>query len=346
LSRYFEIFFRSKLRLVALLLILPLALSALNLYLWRSYVATEVVWVDDLGTFGQGAALAVGYNTYLTPAQNAALRFANVMGNQSFNSALGDKLVADGVINPGQERTALIASLGSLTVSPGGVTTAGSSATTGAGFSPDHIVTVSYLCKAKAVCLAVLAEALDVYRSLYSDLKARGVAAARSIYEAQLTTAKAQRASALAALQAYDASQAKKGTQNGSSLSDPVRTQLTHDYDAIQKTVDQVTLEVQSVDTAAQLTTGVSSDMYVIDSPKIQPGQFGIPGFRSDNLKTDAIILVGCLAAAVAYLVLVAFLDRTVRDPGEIKARMGKAVFAIPDFREPRALLRKAKQST
>src|SRR5712664_4059058 len=83
LTRYLDIVFRSKLRLLVLLLALPIAVSAIDLYLWRSYEVTEVVWVDDPSIFGRGTTSALGYNAYLTPAQNAALLFSNLLGTQS-----------------------------------------------------------------------------------------------------------------------------------------------------------------------------------------------------------------------------------------------------------------------
>jgi hypothetical protein len=83
-----EILFRNKVRLLLLLVVFPLALSAIDLYIWHSYEVSEVIWVDDPSTFGQVASQSIGYNPYLTPSQNEVLLFSNLLGTHTFASAM------------------------------------------------------------------------------------------------------------------------------------------------------------------------------------------------------------------------------------------------------------------
>lgn len=341
MTRYLEIVFRSKLRLLVLVFVLPVVFSAVDLYLWRSYDASEAVSVDDPSTFGQGMSYALGFDPYSTAAQNFARLFSNLIGTQNFNEGIADALVAQNVIHSDAERAALIASLSQLTISPGRLNSSGSSGSSsgtgasGTATNGDHIITIRYICKKEFMCSAVLVAALDVLRAQYSDLKARSAATARAIYEANLKAGEADVAAATAAIQNYQAS-LPKAKPGSSQNQDPVLTSLQHDLDAAQKEVDNANAQLLNIDTIAQVSKGMANDLSVVDGPRTQRGLYGIKGASSDNLKSDAIAWASCLAVAAAYLILVAFLDRTVRDPAQIKARLGKPVISIPEHISPR----------
>jgi hypothetical protein len=337
-AKNLDILFRSKIRLLVLVVLLPAVLSGVNFYLWRSYEATEVVFVDDPNTFGQGLALALGYNPYQTPAQNAAKLFSNLLGTQTFNNALADKLTTQGVIHSDRERASLITSLSQLTVTPGGAPSGGGSAGGGsAAATPgDRTVTLRTVCSKEYLCLAVLPAALDVYQSQYQDLKARAAATARGIYEANLKAAEAEYAAAIAAMQKYVAS-LPKTTSHQAQTTDPIMLQLQHDLDSTQKAVDDARAKVKSIDTLTQVTKGLVSDMFVVDGPRTQKGLYGIKGLRNEHIKTAAIAFGACLVAGIAYVILVAFLDRAVRNIEEIKNRFDRPVIAIPSYESPAA---------
>jgi hypothetical protein len=195
-------------------------------------------------------------------------------------------------------------------------------------------MTLRYICPDVNLCKPVLNVALDVYRAEYSKQKSRAIETARSIYAKQLETAQAQVGSSVTALQAYDAQHPRAA---GSSIADDAaRVTLQHGLDQAQAGVDKVKSDVAHLETATQVANGITGDMAVIDQPKMGKGLFGIPGLRSDNLKTDSVVFIACLVAAIAYLVLVAFLDRSVREPGEITSKLGKSVVTIPDFQPKR----------
>ena len=349
--RYLEIVFRSKLRLLVLILVFPLAFTAVDFYLWRTYDASELVWVDDPGTFGQGTASALGFDPYSTPAQNFARLFSNLVGTQSFNGAVADKLMTTGAIQTTAERTALITSLAQLTVSPGRVTGSGggggggSQGSGGGGANGDHIITIRFICKKEALCLAVLSAVLDVFRAQYSDLKARSAATARAIYVANLKQGQADLAAATSAIEKYEASKTKSTKGAPQNTQDPILTGLQHQLDSAQKEVDNANAQILQIDTISQVTQGITNDLSVIDQPQTKAGLFGVRGLGNDNLKADAIAAASCLIAAAAYLVLVAFLDRTVRDANQISARLQKPVIAIPDYTTRRPRRRKATVS-
>jgi hypothetical protein len=310
--------------------------SAVDLYLWRSYSASEAVWVDDPGTFGQGISNALGFDPYSTAAQNFARLFSNLVGTQSFNDGIADKLVTQNMIHSDAERGTLISSLSLLTISPGRSSSSGSSSGSASGSSGtstngDHIISIQYVCKKEVFCPAVLLAALDVLRVQYSELKARSAATARAIYEANLKAGEADVAAATAAIQKYQAS-LPKAKAGSSQNQDPVLTSLQHDLDAAQKEVDTAKAELLTIDTVAQVSKGMANDLYVVDGPRVQKGLYGIKGASNDNVKSDAIAWASCLAVAAVYLILVAFLDRTVRDPAQLKKRLGKPVTSIPEY--------------
>lgn len=354
MTRYLEIVFRNKLRLLVLVVMLPLAFSALNLYLWRSYSVSESVWVDDPSTFGQNTASSIGFDPYSTPAQNYARLFSNLLGTQSFNNAVGDELQAEGVINSDQERIALISSLSQLAAIPGRATSAGGGAgsaggTGGAAAAGDHVMTIRYVCSRVNLCLSVLAVVLDIFRSQYADLKARAATTARAIYQQQLNAAEADVAAVTAAIQKYEAAKPKSSGRTQVQV-DPVLTALQHDLDAANKAVDTAKTNLQSVDTITQVSNGMAKDLSVVDGPKMQDGLYGIKGFGSDNLKSDSIAWASCLLMAVAYLILVAFIDRSVREPDVIKNKFAKPVVVIPAYQSrprttPLNRLKKLKKS-
>jgi hypothetical protein len=348
-TRYLEILFRSKYRLIVLVVLLPVVFSAVDAYLWRSYNTNEAVFVDDPGVFGQGTASALGFDPYSTPAQNFARLFSNLVGTQTFNFAVADELANHGIIHTSAERAALVASLSQLTVSPGQVSSGGSggSSASAAGGNGDHLITISYVCKREYVCQSVLSAALDVFRIQYSNLKARASATARAIYEANLKVGLADVAAATAAIQKYIASLPKTSSHNVQTVQDPQLTELQHEQEVAQKEVDTANSQILGVDNITKVSAGMANDLSVVDGPKTLPGLYGIKGLGSDNLKSDAIAFGACLFAAAAYVILVAFLDRTVRDPHQIKARLGKTVVTIPEYQTQKKIPRaRAKASS
>ena len=332
MSRFVEIIFRNKFRLAALIFVLPAILSAANFYLQRSYVATEVVWVGDPGVFGP-ATQATGYNNYLSPAQNANKTFSSLIATQKFKDALADKLQATGTTMTQAQRTALIASFDQLTASTvvSGAGGSGAGSGGGGGSQAQYTMTISYVCRYADLCIQVLANVVDVHRVEDADLVAQQAAAARAIYTQQLKEAEQNLANAIRAVDAYQAAHPIKPGKTTSS--DPELATLQHDVDSAQGVVDQTGQRLANIDLAEQVSNGMIAAMYVVNAPAVQKGLFGIRGLRSDNLKLDAIVAAACFAAAAIYVVLVAFTDRTVRDPNELKRLTSAEVVTVPDLR-------------
>ena len=336
MSNYLEIIFRSKFRLLALVILLPLAFSGINLYLWRSYSASEVVLVPDPSLYGPSIGNALGFDQYSTAGQNFARLFSNLLGTQTFNQALIQNLDSQGLIHSDKDRSALLASLSQVAVSPGKASSSSTAAGAGGGgggANGDHIITVRYVCTDRNLCIAVLTAVLDTLHSTLADLRSRAAADARVMYQDQLKSAEADVARLTAAIQAWIAKQPKTSSRSQTQqVTDPVLTGLQHDLDTARKAVDIANSQLQSVDSVLQGTITMISDLTVVDGPKLQAGMYGINGLGSDNLKSDAITFAGCLAAAAIYLMLVAFMDRTVRDLNQIKSRLRLSVIAIPDY--------------
>jgi hypothetical protein len=189
------------------------------------------------------------------------------------------------------------------------------------------------------MCLVVLPAALETLRSQYLDQKARAAASAKAIYEGDLAAGQTHRAAAIAAYKAYQAT-LPKATSHSAQTEDPVITSLQHDIDATQKEIDDANAALQNNEKMAKVTIAFVNDIAALDQPRTQKGLYGIKGMRSDNLKTDAIAFASCLAAAAIYLILLGFLDRSVRDPEEIKNRIGRPVVVIPTFQQRGAGIR------
>jgi len=336
---YLEIIFGSKLRLLALVIVLPVVFAGADLYLWRSYTATEVIWVPDPSTYAQNLTYNLGFDPYSTPGQNFGRLFSNLLGAASFNTALLTQLSDGGAIPTARDRSIVSASLNQIQVAPGRAT--GSSAGGGAAANGDHIVTVKYTCSKKDVCVEVLQAVLNVFVTTYVALKTKAANGSKAIYEAQLVTDEAEVASIQKQIQDFIKAQPK--STHLQQINDPVLTGLQHQQDAAQKAVDADNAQILSVQTLLQALSAMFADVTVIDGPTLQPGLYGINGLGNDNIKTIAIALAGCLVAAVIYVMLVAFMDRTVRDPNALKNRLQVKVIPIADYQErakPRQRLR------
>jgi len=334
LSTYLEIIFGSKLRLLALVIVLPVAFAGADLYLWRSYTASEVIWVPDTSTYAQNLTYNLGFDPYSTPGQNFARLFSNLLGAANFNTALLTQLSNEGAILTARDRNIVTGSLNLILVAPGRASgsSAGSGAAGGAAANGDHVVTVKYTCSKKDFCVEVLQAVLNVFVTTYVDLKTKAANDSRAIYEAQLVTDEAKVASIEKQIQDYIKNEPKSAHLQ--QISDPVLTGLQHQQDAAQKAVDADNAQILSVETLLQAMSAMFADVTVIDGPTLQPGLYGINGLGNDNIKTIAIALAGCLVAAVIYVMLVAFMDRTVRYPNALKNRLGVKVIPIADYQE------------
>src|SRR5712691_6798537 len=175
LSTYLEIIFGSKLRLLALVIVLPVAFAGADLYLWRSYTASEVIWVPDTSTYAQNLTYNLGFDPYSTPGQNFARLFSNLLGAANFNTALLTQLSNEGAILTARDRNIVTGSLNLILVAPGRASgsSAGSGAAGGAAANGDHVVTVKYTCSKKDFCVEVLQAVLNVFVTTYVDLKTK-----------------------------------------------------------------------------------------------------------------------------------------------------------------------------
>ncbi|HKW60264.1 MAG TPA: hypothetical protein VJR46_10995 [Candidatus Dormibacteraeota bacterium] len=337
MSTYLEVVFRSKFRLLALILVLPVVFAAVDLYLWRSYTASEVVWVPDPGSYNQNLNTYLGFDQFATPSQNFARLFSNLLGVANFNAALMSKLDSEGAFESAHDRSAVSASLNQIGVAPGRASGSGAAAGGGGGGAAlgDHVVTARYTCSRRALCVSVLTSVLSVFVSTYIDLKTKAANDSRAIYLSQLATDQAQVKSIQAQIESYIKSHPSQ--RNQSQQSDPILSGLQHQLDQSQKAVDADNAQILSIDTLLHQVSAMLADVTVIDGPALQGGLLGLSGVGSDNLKTDAIAFAGCLVAAVIYVMLVAFTDRTIRDPNVVKNRLRVKVIPIPDYQQKRS---------
>jgi hypothetical protein len=171
---------------------------------------------------------------------------------------------------------------------------------------------------------------VDVYRIQQAALNASTAAAARDVYQKAEKAAEQALASAIAAVTAYEASHPVKAGQ--AQPADPELAALQHEVDLAQGEIDKDKQRLGNIDLVEQTWNGMVISMSLVDGPTIEKGLFGIRGLRSDNLKTDGIAAAAGAAAAAIYVLLIAFLDHTIRHPDELKRRYSTKVVTVPEY--------------
>src|SRR5229473_709195 len=112
MAKYVELLFRFRIRFAALLLLLPMGIGAATVVLFPTYRATADLWVDNPNYFGASFS-PIGWNQYLTPAQNQADTLSQLLGTDAFATGLADRLNASGFVTDPVERRQVVGSLSS-----------------------------------------------------------------------------------------------------------------------------------------------------------------------------------------------------------------------------------------
>jgi uncharacterized protein involved in exopolysaccharide biosynthesis len=319
MSKYLEILFRHRLRFLALFFLLPAVVASAVVFLYPHQVASASLWVDT-PTYIEIAPSATGWNQYLTPSQNTVDALNQLMGTNSFYKTLAERLDAANTFSSVDEKNSVMANLGSdLTKTATG----------------SHLVVLDYTCPRKPVCVAVLGATLDIYRDWLASRQQAQAKIALDFYTKQLADAQATLQTNETAFANYIATHPDvKATDTA------INPELDQLYRAV--TDDRATVNsLQSKLDNLRLTNAAavqiqSTVLNVIDAPRIISG-----GLGSLPRKQLAIAEILCLVVAVAVLAVMAWSDRSVRDPKELQARLRvPVVAAIPDLTTARVTSR------
>lgn len=307
MATYVEILFRHRLRFAALFLI-PVALAAAAMVWFDSFRATATIRIEDPSSFG-ATFVPIGWSANLTPAQNLADSFGQVVKTPAFAKSLSYTLLSSGGTTNAAELQQVVGSFG---------------ANLKIGVSGSHLVTLTYVCHRANLCAQVLADAVTVFQSQLVKVQKAQADATSSFWEGQLKDAQASLASAEHALKAYAA--ANPGVTIDATSSDPQVVQL---LDGVRQWKTKVVEAQDGLSLAQYLST--SSERFiqigttVVDPPHLASSR--TLGDGSSLIPAGLVLFVGLLAG-LAYLALLTFMDKTVGDPRVLERRLGVPVVA------------------
>lgn len=318
MADYLEVLFRHRLRFASLFLI-PIAIAAGVMVVFTGYQASTTLSVADPASFG-ATFVPIGWSQSQTPAQNLADGFAQVAKTPAFVLSLSDALTASGVASGSADAQQMASSLANnLRI----------------GVSGSHVVRLSYSCQSASLCVSVLSAAVPVVRRLLIDTDQKQADATAAFWTAQLQDAQTNLGSARADLKTFAAANPNVAV-DGSSTDPQVALLL----DRVKQWQAKVT-EAQDSLSLAQYTSSASARLLEVGATVVDAPQLATPGILGDHasLRPATIALAAGLVVVLAYLVVLAWVDKTVRDPKTIERRMGVPVVAtIPKLASSRGV--------
>jgi len=310
MAKYVELLFRFRIRFAALLILLPLAIGAATVFFFPTYKATADLWVDNPNYFGT-SFIPIGWNQYLTPAQNQSDTLNQLLSTDAFASGLGDRLASSGGITDQVE----------LRQTVGTVSTRLKVTATGS-----HLLTLAVTCDRAPVCTQVLVATIDLFREQQSKLQQAQADVGISFLSGQLKEARAALKSSEDALQRYLAEHPGVKTDPASAATNPELTGLMTDVSQKRATAADIQGNLDTVQrlssTSARL---LEIGPRVIDAPHISKG--GLIGDGS-SLKRAGLGALVCFAIGLAYLFVMSWMDKTTRDLKELERRLKVPVVA------------------
>jgi uncharacterized protein involved in exopolysaccharide biosynthesis len=306
MARHVEILFRHRLRFATLLLI-PVVLAAYVLISFANFRATATLSIEDPASFG-ATFVPIGWSPGQTAAQNLADSATQVVRTPAFASALSTSLSSSGM-SSASEAQRIASTIGTdlkITV-------------TGA-----HLVTMNYSCRQSGLCAQVLDESISLFRQQLIQRQQAQTAATTTFWSGQLTDAEASLAAAESAVQAYGASHPNVSLDGTST--DP---QVVGLLDTVKQWKAKV-VEAQDQLSVAQYLSTASARLIQLGTATVDAPHLATPSFYGDksSLLPAGLVLLAGLLACVAYVVIMAGVDRTVGDAVLLERRLGVRVVA------------------
>ncbi len=309
--KYVEILFRYKFRFALLLVLLPALAGGVTVLMFPRYNATAQLWVDDPSYFG--GATPTGWSQYLTPAQNEAAGLQQLLLTRQFSEDLYTRLAAD-IPDPGERIQAIAGA--KITIFASGT----------------YLLVAIVSCDKQPVCLYVLDRTIEALRDESIQMEKDNASAGVAFLTAQLKQAQANQSSADDALRKYVVLHpGAKIDADPTTITDPDLAKLATDVQSARAAVNTIQEQINRNQAIASASTAqIQSGPRVVDQPAIVKG--GIIGDGS-GVKKGGMAGGATLALGLGYLLLLGWLDKTVRDPREIEHRFKvPVVTTIPEL--------------
>jgi hypothetical protein len=256
----------------------------------------------------------VGWNQYLTPAQNETDSLTQLMSTQSFVGTLGDRLFASGAVTNNAELRQVLGSV-YLTLK---VKAVGS-----------HLMSISVTCDRRPVCVAVLTEAITLFREQETKLQQDQADLGISFLSTEMTRAQASLKVAQDSLSKYLADHPALKPDANFAATDPALARLMADVQQKQSAANDLQVSLSQAQYLGSVSTRIDQmGPRVIDAPHISNA--GLLGDGS-SLKRALLYSALCLAVGGAYLMLMTWVDKSARDAKELERRLKVRVVTTID---------------
>ena len=317
MSRYLEILFRFWIRFAILLILLPVAVAVASVILFPSYKGSAALWVD-YPIVGGSRFVPIGWNQYLTPAQNESDKFTQLISTRSFVGTLGDRLAASGAVkDPAEQRSALSSIYTTFKVNAAG----------------SNLLVLGVSCDRRPVCVAILTEAIKLFTEQDIKLAQDSAQYGLAFVSGQLKDAQAAEKSAEDALTAYLSQHPNLSPTAASAALSPELARLMADLSTKQSNVRDLQASLDQLEYLSSATTRMAEiGPQVMDAPHISNA--GLLG-DGTSLKRALIAVSVCLAIGGGYLILLTWLDKTARDSRELERRVKvRVITSIPKMKQ------------
>jgi hypothetical protein len=305
--KYAEVLFRHGLRFAALGLI-SVILGVTVAAVFATFRASAAITIQDPAAFG-ASFQPVGWSTNQTPAQNLADSMSQLVKSHAFAQSLSDRLSSGGATSSSAELQQTLASTAAgLRVNASG----------------SHLITITYTCAHASLCVLVVSSTIAIFQAQLAKVQQDQVTATTSFWTAQLTDAQSNLAAAQHALSLYAA--ANPGVALDAGSNDPQVVQLVGAVQLwrakvveAQSGLGQAQYSAAASERFLQFGTTVADPPHLVGAQVIGDGSSLVPG---------ALAALIALAVVGAYLVLMAWVDRTASDPKAVERRLGLPVVA------------------
>lgn len=310
MARYVEILFRFKIRFVILLAILPALVGAVTILLFPSYTASAQLWVDNPSYFG--GATPSGWSQYLTPAQNESDSLSQLLSTRAFGREFNRRL-ADSIPDPAERSRAAAGARVSIYA------------------AGTYMMVVAAACERPSLCIILVNTAIQVLRDQQIDTEKAQARAGMTYITAQLQQTKANLTTSEDALRKYLATHpGAKIEPDPSAIADLELSRLAAEVQQRRSRVielqDQLSRDNAVVSAPAAL---FPSAPRVVDPPLVSGGRLG----DRTSLRKAAMTGGATLGLGLGYLLLLGWLDKTLRDPRDIEHRFKvPVVTTIPEL--------------
>jgi hypothetical protein len=292
---------------VFLAVLLPVALTVAASTVLLGTEASVGLWARAAPSAPQ-AGTGAGSES---PAQAQADALMQVIPTSAFADALRQALDRAHIGADASERNQLVAAA----VPQLRATTAGS-----------HLVVLTSPCDLPSTCLKVLAAAVEAYNQQTSKLQAAESTQIQAALGSQVNDAQNALVQAENAVATYLAQH--PGETASSASSDPQMDLLVGQLSAAKQAVTSVQGKLSDLQMAAA-SRAAQGALTSFDPPHLS--RRGIIG--GGAIVQAALILVGCLALAAGYLMLLSRLDDTAHDPRALERRLHVPLLVtIPRF--------------